>query len=109
MPVEQMTPETLATRLASDKVCLLDVREAWERDIASIEPALAMPMNTVADRLEELRRCAGDRDLVVMCHSGARSQRVAEFLNQEGFAGVFNLEGGIAAWSNRVDPSVPHY
>lgn len=109
MPVEQMSVQTLAQRLRDGDVRLLDVREPSERETAAIEPALAIPMNTVPQRLDELRAEAQDKDLVVMCHSGGRSQRVAEFLNQEGFCGVFNLEGGIDAWSLQVDSSVPRY
>ena len=109
MPVVQISPVDLAARLEEQTVCLLDVREDWELDTARIDGALHIPMETVPDEIETLRRALGEKELVVMCRSGARSQSVAEFLNQWGFGDVFNLNGGILAWSEQVDPSVPRY
>jgi rhodanese-related sulfurtransferase len=63
-------------------------------------------MNQVPGRLSELSR---DQETVVMCHAGGRSLRVAQFLAAQGFTNVSNLTGGIAAWSDRVDATVPHY
>ena len=107
MPVEQISPADLAARL--ETVCLLDVREDWELQTAQIAGALHIPMDAVPDEIEKLRHARDGKDLVVMCRSGARSQNVAEFLNQSGFCDVFNLDGGILAWSEQVDPSVPRY
>jgi rhodanese-related sulfurtransferase len=91
---------------ARQPFCLLDVREPWEVALAAIPGSLSIPMNEIPDRLEELR-AAGE--IIVMCHSGGRSRRVAEFLASRGFGGVGNLEGGITAWSRDVDPGVPEY
>ena len=107
MPVEQISPPDLAARL--DSVCLLDVREDWELEIARIAGAMHVPMSEVTDEIEKLRNARDGKALVVMCRSGARSQTVAEFLSQSGFNDVFNLDGGILAWSEQVDPSVPTY
>ena len=85
---------------------LLDVREAWEVSLASVPGALHIPMNEIPSRLGELEP---GQELIVMCKSGGRSLSVAEYLNQNGFAAVFNLTGGIMAWSEEVDPSVPAY
>lgn len=85
---------------------LLDVRETWELDLASIPGALNIPMAQIPDRLDELSR---DREIVVICHHGARSFQVAAFLKQAGFETVINLAGGIDAWSREVDRSVPLY
>jgi rhodanese-related sulfurtransferase len=63
-------------------------------------------MMEIPQRLSELPR---DRDIVVMCHGGVRSLKVAHFLAQNGFSQVANLTGGIHAWANDVDPSIGTY
>jgi rhodanese-related sulfurtransferase len=88
------------------KPLLLDVREAWELEICRIADTLPMPMGSVSARYSELDR---EADTVVICHHGARSFQVAMFLEQQGFTRVFNLYGGVAAWSQQVDPSMPTY
>jgi rhodanese-related sulfurtransferase len=88
------------------KPLLLDVREAWELDICRLADVLPMPMSSVPARFGELDR---DADTVVICHHGARSFQVAMFLEQQGFKRVFNLYGGVAAWAQQVDPSMPTY
>jgi len=85
---------------------LLDVREAFEREVARIEPSVHIPMQEIPSRLGEIPR---DRAVVVYCHSGTRSAMVAGFLEQHGFRNVANLNGGIEAWSIEVDPDVPRY
>jgi len=74
--------------------------------MANISAALHIPMNQVPRRLNELDV---ERPVVVMCRSGARSRQVASYLVQNGFLHVFNLDGGILAWSEQVDPSIPAY
>jgi len=86
-------------------VFLLDVREPYEFQIAQIGGKL-IPQNDVPQRLTEIPR---DREVVVHCRSGARSQRIAEFLKQSGYTQVGELAGGILAWSDEVDPSVQKY
>ncbi len=85
---------------------LLDVREPWEQAICRIEGALAMPMGSVPARQQELDP---DAETVVVCHHGVRSLQVALFLERNGFASVHNLSGGVAAWADDVDPSMPRY
>lgn len=87
-------------------VVLLDVREPAELEMASVASALHIPMREIPARLTELDR---DTPLVVMCHSGGRSRRVAEYLSANGFSNVFNLSGGIDAWSTQLDSRVPRY
>lgn len=87
-------------------VVLLDVREQFELDIAAIAGAIHIPMREIPARVAELDR---NTPLVVICHSGGRSRRVAEFLLGNGFLQVFNLRGGIDAWSTEIDPHVPRY
>ena len=87
-------------------VVLLDVREHAELEIAAVPSAIHIPMQEIPARLAELDR---DTPLVVMCHSGGRSRRVAEYLQANGFSRVFNLSGGIDAWSTQLDSHVPRY
>lgn len=108
--VPELSPTEFAARwpayaVGEDPV-LLDVREPAELAVASVAAALHIPMREVPQRLAELD--AG-KTLVVMCHSGGRSRRVAEYLLSNGFNTVFNLKGGIDAWSIELDSQVPRY
>ena len=104
--IPQMTVKELKQRIdAGEDVFILDVREPYEYQIAHIGGTL-IPQNDVPQRLAEIDR---DREIVVQCRSGARSQRVAEFLVQSGYPRVANLAGGILAWSDEIDPSVKKY
>jgi rhodanese-related sulfurtransferase len=91
---------------AGEDFVLLDVREPDELAIASIPWAVAIPMGDVPVRLEELPK---DKPIAVLCHGGTRSGRVTRFLNENGYPAAVNVAGGIRAWSNDVDPSVPSY
>ena len=89
---------------------LLDVREPWEFEIAAIRidglRTLHIPMNAIPDRLAEFD---ATQPVVCICHHGMRSAQVVAFLERQGFDAVYNLAGGIAAWSAQVDASVPGY
>lgn len=110
-----MTPEEFQQRVArGDLLALLDVREEHERATARIMlPAtvtdLFVPLGQVADRKDEIQSAAAGRPLVVVCHHGARSQTAAVWLDRQGVPDVHNLDGGIDAWSVRVDRDVPRY
>ena len=82
------------------------MREDWERAAARLPATLDIPMNEVPGRLAELPR---DRELVIMCHGGVRSLRVAQYLAENGFTRVTNLRGGIHAWASEIDPSIGTY
>jgi adenylyltransferase/sulfurtransferase len=104
--VPQITPVELKRRIdAGEDVFILDVREPFEYQIANIGGKL-IPQNDVPQRLAEIDR---EREIVVQCKSGGRSQRIAEFLVQSGYPKVANLAGGILAWSDQVDPKLPKY
>ena len=104
--VAQITPVELKRRIdAGEDVFILDVREPFEYQIANIGGKL-IPQNDVSQRLAEIDR---EREIVVQCKSGGRSQRIAEFLLQAGYPKVANLAGVILAWSDQVDPKVPKY
>lgn len=106
--VHELAPRQVAERLKSEPagLVLLDVREPFEREMAVIDPSIHIPMQQVPDRTAEIPR---DRTVVVYCHSGVRSAMVAGYLENHGFRSVANLRGGIHAWSQDVDPSVPQY
>jgi adenylyltransferase/sulfurtransferase len=89
-----------------DDFVLIDVREPHEYQIASIPKAKLIPLGQVAQRLGELDPKA---DIVVHCKSGMRSAKACGILRQAGFQRVRNMKGGILAWSDQVDPSVPKY
>jgi rhodanese-related sulfurtransferase len=91
---------------AREKPVLIDVREPWEFDIARIAGAKPVPMRAIPARFLELKR---DAETVVICHHGARSYQVCMFLEHQGFTHLFNLSGGMAAWSRDVDPTTPTY
>ena len=90
---------------AGEGVELFDVRPQVERDLAQIARARALD----AEGIERLESLAKDTPLVFHCHHGMRSRAAAEEAIRNGFTRVYNLEGGIAAWSEDVDPSVPQY
>jgi sulfur-carrier protein adenylyltransferase/sulfurtransferase len=85
---------------------LIDVREPFEYEIARIDGARLIPLGEVADRANELPRA---QLFVVHCHSGKRSAQAVRLLQQRGFTNVYNLDGGIDAWSDEIDPTVPKY
>jgi molybdopterin/thiamine biosynthesis adenylyltransferase/rhodanese-related sulfurtransferase len=91
---------------AHEPFTLIDVREPWEYEIAHITGSRLIPLGELPQRLAELPR---DGILVMQCHSGGRSEQGARVLLQAGFAKVYNLEGGIEAWSRDVDRTVPRY
>ncbi len=85
---------------------LIDVREPFEFEIARITGAKLIPLDEIPDRADDLQR---EQTFIVHCHSGVRSAQAARLLKQRGFAKVYNLEGGIDAWSDFIDPTVPKY
>lgn len=104
--IPQITVTELKQRMdAGEDLFILDVREPFEYQIANIGGKL-IPQGEVPQRLNEIDR---DREVIVHCKGGGRSQRIAEFLKQSGYEKVANVAGGIAAWSNEVDPKVPKY
>jgi rhodanese-related sulfurtransferase len=85
---------------------ILDVREPWEVAHAAMPGIVAIPMGQIPARVDELDPA---RPVVCVCHHGMRSMQVAMFLERRGFPDVWNLSGGIDAWSRQVDPSCPTY
>lgn len=93
---------------------VLDVREPWEVQTACVKEdgftLLTIPMQQIPARLAGLQASHGlEHPMACLCHHGMRSLQVATYLTQSGFADVVNLQGGIDAWSQQVDPTVPRY
>jgi sulfur-carrier protein adenylyltransferase/sulfurtransferase len=109
---QQQMPEITATELKQrldngDDVQIIDVREADEYAIARLPNSQHIPLGQVVSRMSEIDP---ERDTVVHCKMGGRSAKAIEALRRAGFQGrLTNLKGGITAWSNEVDPSVPKY
>jgi rhodanese-related sulfurtransferase len=93
-------------RSAGKEHTVLDVREARELDICQLEGALHVPMAEIPARTDDLPT---NQPLVVICHHGARSQMVVDFLRSAGFDNAVNLDGGIDAWACEVDQSMRRY
>lgn len=107
--MNQLTVQALADWLADAKrepPLILDVREPWEIEKASMAGITAIPMREIPARVGELDRA---REIVAVCHHGGRSMQVAMFLEQQGYSRLHNLSGGMEAWSREVDPRVPRY
>lgn len=100
-------PEKLKELLdGSAKFTLLDVREPYEYNICHIKNSTLIPVGTLPQHLREMDKNA---DIVVYCHTGARSSTAVRFMRNSGFKNVRNLRGGIEAWAERVDPAMPRY
>ncbi len=119
--IVQVTPaqfadwrQEAATTGASALPVVLDVREPWEFQTASVTPdgftLLHIPMQSLPAKLPELQKnYTADQPIACLCHHGMRSQQVANYLAQHGFTHVVNMHGGIAAWAQQLDETVPQY
>lgn len=106
--MEEITATELKQRLdQGDDIQIIDVREPHEYEIAKIPDSKLIPLGQVLNRQSEIDP---ERETVVHCKMGGRSAKAIEALQRSGFQGrLMNLKGGITAWSNEVDPSVPKY
>ncbi|MGB9179360.1 MAG: rhodanese-like domain-containing protein [Pyrinomonadaceae bacterium] len=110
--MNQQMPEITATELKErldkgEDIQIIDVREPDEYAFARIPDSIHIPLGQVINRMSEIDPA---RDTVVHCKMGGRSARAIQALRSAGFTGqLTNLKGGITAWSNEVDPSVPKY
>jgi rhodanese-related sulfurtransferase len=105
--IEALTPAEFMRRSAAGELWqLVDVRERWETELASVAHTIHIPMGDIPSRHTELDP---SKPIAVLCHSGARSARVAAYLAQHGHARVANIEGGIDAWARDLDPGIPRY
>jgi len=103
----EITVDELKQRLdRGDKVLVLDVRNPEEYQICRIPGTMLIPLPVLPQRFGELDR---DRELIIHCKSGMRSQKAIQFLREQGFRKLTNLKGGILAWAERIDPTMPKY
>ncbi len=99
--------EELQTILQGKKpIRLIDVRELLEYNICHLPKAELIPLGVLPSKMTSLHR---DEEIYLYCRSGGRSAQATEFLQRAGFSNVFNVEGGILAWSERIDPFLPKY
>jgi rhodanese-related sulfurtransferase len=106
LPIALPVAALPAFRASNPATVILDVREPHELAIAHVEGALHIPMQTIPNRIAELPR---ESPLAVMCHHGARSMAVVNYLRKAGYSNAFNITGGIDAWSKEIDPTIPLY
>lgn len=102
-----ISPVEVKARLdRGDDFQLIDVREVFEHQICNIPQAKLIPLGELPKRLNEIDR---SREVVVHCKMGGRSAKAADLLRANGYTKVLNMTGGILAWSDKVDPTVPKY
>ena len=108
LPQEISCTTLQALRAAGDDLLLVDCREEDEHALVALPDSTLLPMSQLAGRVQEL---AGNeqRRLVVYCHHGVRSQRVADWLRTQGFEQVQSLTGGIDHWAEEIDPTMVRY
>jgi adenylyltransferase/sulfurtransferase len=102
-----MTVHELQQRLGQPKPpIVIDIRDADEREISKLDNSLNIPEAEIHDRYQELDR---EADIAILCRSGIRSAYVVEYLRGLGFRNVQNVDGGINAWAEEIDPSMEIY
>lgn len=111
-PVAQISVQELADRLASatSDLQLIDVREPHEVEIAAIPEFTILPLSEFSQWSSEIyTHLDPEKETLVLCHHGIRSAQMCQWLQTQGFTQVKNISGGIDAYSQRVDPTVPRY
>jgi len=107
-PIEVDVAGVRAKLDSADDFVFLDCREQTEYDAVRIEGTVLLPMSEMQDRIEELEPHR-DREIVVHCHHGGRSLRVAMWLRQQGFEAASSMAGGIDAWAVEIEPGMTRY
>ncbi len=103
----EITAMDASTLLQEGKAKLIDVREPWEYQTAHVEGSVLIPMGEIPARAHQ--ELDPDDRLLILCHHGARSLSVTNWLRQQGFESAQSIAGGIDAWTSRVDPKIPRY
>jgi rhodanese-related sulfurtransferase len=107
MDLELTVEQAKALLAEPNPPLLLDCREQWEFDTAHIDGATLIPMNEIPGRAHQ--ELDDEAPILVLCHHGARSLSVANWLRQQGFEKAQSVAGGIDAWSRQIDPHIPRY
>jgi rhodanese-related sulfurtransferase len=106
-PPPELSVKAVAERLASgEPLRLIDVRQPWEREIVALPDSELLDDTLLSDILEREDR---DTLLIFICHHGIRSLNAAAFFASHGFRRVYSMEGGIAAWADLIDRTLPQY
>lgn len=110
-PLPQITVEELARKLAaSEDLQLVDVREPWEVEAASLQGFINLPLSEAENWSKTIQTSLDpNQETLVLCHHGVRSAQMSQWLIHQGFTQVKNIAGGIDAYSVRVDATVPRY
>ena len=108
LPLEVSVQQTKALLDSNAEAVLIDCREQDEYDTVKIDRASLVPMSAIESRLDEVKS-AGDRPVVVHCHRGGRSLRVAKWLRQNGVPQAQSMAGGIDAWATEIEPGMERY
>jgi adenylyltransferase/sulfurtransferase len=107
MSIAEISVQELKRRLdAGEPLQLIDVREPWECEIVVLPQARQIPLQQLPNRLQELSR---EGEVVAICKMGGRSRSAAQFLQSAGFPRVTNVAGGMQAWIDEIDPTLPGY
>jgi len=106
--MRQLSPQQVLELIerSEDKPVLIDVREDFETEVCSINGAINIPLRKIPDAVEELDP---QREYVLICHHGMRSQRAGIIMESHGFERLINLVGGIDAWACNIDPEMRRY
>ncbi len=105
--MQTITPKELKIKLdAGENPVLLDVREAWEYEIGHIKGSTNISMSNVQRMLDSFK---SDDEIVIICHHGIRSLQIANFLENNGYKQIINLDGGVDAWAESVDTDMAQY
>ena len=106
--MKELSAHELSHRLlAREDIQIIDVREPYEHQICSLDNAELIPLQQIPRSLERISRT---KPVIMYCHYGIRSANVAQYLNaMHSYQNVYNLKGGIDAWSKEIDPKVPVY
>ena len=108
LPLETDCQTTRARQLGGESFVFLDCREQNEFDMVRIDGTVLIPMTQLQDRVSELDG-KQDEDIIVHCHHGGRSLRVAQWLRQQGFSKAVSMAGGIDAWAIEIEPGMTRY
>jgi rhodanese-related sulfurtransferase len=108
--MRRFSPQDLQAYLAAGEAnpILLDVRETWEYQTCHLDGSQLIPMREIPQAVEN-GELDPNREVVVICHHGIRSRQVAYYLEHQGFDKVINLEGGVEAWADQIDPTMARY